>query len=349
MSLRARSLAPLGGLLLLLLVLPGLASAATFHWHKAIRLEPIRNGGLDAVSCANAKFCVAGDQSGDITWTVRPTAGNGSWIRPFHVDSAGPITGISCPTPSFCAAVDQAGSIVYSLHPTKGPRFWSRPVRIDSALSVGGGPAGLTAISCPSARLCVAVDGAANANVLVSTDPTGGKAAWSTVALEGPATSVSCSTVTLCVIGGSQRYVSTDPTSTTAWKAGGALGNGVYQSVDCVGLRLCIGVGFSNTSPGLASATATPTGTWSAPVSVVADPPGIGSGLLDAVGCTRGTCVALDGFDNAYVTSQALKGIWSAATAIRPKSASQFNAISCTSGLCVVVDSAGVETTGILS
>jgi hypothetical protein len=330
-------------------LLSGVANAATFHWHRAIRLEPVRNGGLDAVSCANAKFCVAADQSGDITWTLRPTAGNGAWSRPVHVDSAGPITGVSCPTPSFCAAVDASGSVVYSLHPTKGARFWSRPVRIDAAQSVGGGPAGLSAISCPSARLCVAVDAAANANVLVSTNPTGGKAAWSTVALEGPATSVSCSTTTLCVIGGSQRYVSTDPTSPTAWKAGGALQDGVYASVDCVGLHLCVGVGFSNSTPGLASATATPTGAWSAPVAVLANPPAISSGLLDTVGCTRGTCVALDGFDNAYVSSHALKGLWSAGRPIRPKSASQFNAVSCTSGLCVVVDSAGVETTGILS
>ena len=334
--------------LVLLLALPGVAQAAAFHWNRALRLEPVQNGGLDAVSCANSRFCVAVDASGHVTQTTRPLGGNGSWSAPARIDTSGSLTGISCPTTTFCAAVDDSGAVLTSTQPVRGGRSWSRPVRIDTVQAAGGGYAGLAAISCPTAKLCVAVDSAPHANVLYSSNPTGGKGAWQTIALAGPATSISCPATSLCVIGGTQRYVSTNPLSPTGWKASGALTGGVYQSVDCVGTTLCIGVGFSNDSPGLASATTTPTGSWSEPVSVAANPPAIGSGLVDTVGCTRGYCVALDGADNAYVTRSPTQGLWGSAAAIRSKSASQATAISCTSGICVVVDSAGVETTGQL-
>ena len=345
MSRRLNILLPLIGLLMLL-SLPAVANAASLSWNKAIRVEPTKDGGLSAVSCADLQLCVAGDQSGNIVTTTTPT--KGGWSAATQVDSAGAITGVSCPTATFCGAVDQAGAFIWSTTPTLGAKHWSHPVRIDATTAVGGGYAGLAAISCPSAKLCVAVDDASSADVLYSTDPTGGKAAWTTVKLQGPATSVDCPTTSLCVIAGTERYVSTDPASSTSWKASGALTGGVYQGVDCVGATLCINIGFGNSSPGFESATRTPTGAWSTDFNVVNDPPAIGSTLLDAVGCTRGTCVTLDGADNAYVSSASAQGLWSAATPIRTKSASQFNSVSCTSGMCVVVDSAGVETTGIL-
>lgn len=346
MSARAKILSPLIGLLLLLL-LPTVAGAATsFHWNRAVRVEPSKDGGLSAVSCPDLQLCVAGDESGDVVTTTRPTAG--VWNAAAKIDTAGPITGLSCPTTTFCGAVDGAGAFVWSTTPTLGQKHWSHPVRIDSTTGTGGGNSGLAAISCPSVKLCVAVDDASSANVFYSANPTGGKAAWQTVKLEGPATSVDCPSSTLCVIAGTERYVSIDPTSPTGWKASGALVGGVYQGVDCVGSTLCIGVGFGNTSPGFESATRTPTAAWSAVFNVVSNPPAAGTTLLDTVGCTRGTCVALDGADNASTSSSAARGLWSAPTAIRPKTVSQFNSVSCTSGMCVVVDSAGVATTGIL-
>ncbi len=334
--------------LLLLLVAPTVASAATptLHWNKAVRIEPSKNGGLSAISCPNLQLCVAGDESGDILTSVKPS--KSTWTAAAKVDSDGPITGVSCPTTTFCGAVDQSGGFIYSTTPTLGAKHWSHPMRIDATAAVGGGYAGLVSISCPSASLCVALDNASSSNVLYSTDPTGGKAAWKSVGLEGPATSVDCPSTTLCVAVGTERYVSVDPSVSTSWKAATALTGGVYQSVDCVGTTLCIGVGFGNTSPGFESATRTPTGTWSTVFNVVTNPPAIATTLLDTVGCTRGTCVALDGADNAYTSNAAARGLWSGPTAIRPKTASQFNAVACTSGVCVVVDSAGVETTGLL-
>jgi hypothetical protein len=346
-TLRLKVLVPVLALFVLLSV-PALASAASFKWDKGLRLESVKDGGLDAVSCATSKFCVAGDASGNVVTTMNPTGGNRAWTSPAKVDAAGPITGISCPTTTFCGAVDQAGAFVSSTQPTEGAKHWSHPVRIDAADAVGGGYAGLSAISCPSAQLCVAIDNGARSNVLYSTDPTGGKGAWKTVALAGPATSIDCPSTSLCVIAGSQRYVSTDPSDPTSWKPSGALTGEVYQAVDCVGSTLCIGVGFGNTTPGFETATKSATGTWSASFGVETNPPSIGSGLLDAVGCTRGYCVALDGYDNAYVSNTPTTGVFGAGQPIRTKSASQSNAISCTGGVCVVVDSSGVETTGVL-
>jgi hypothetical protein len=58
---------------------------------------------------------------------------------------------------------------------------------------------GLSGVSCPSAALCVAVDGAGN--VLTATSPTGGSAAWTITNVDGPTAlaSVSCPSVSLCV------------------------------------------------------------------------------------------------------------------------------------------------------
>ncbi len=347
MPLRLKLLLPLLALVGMLAV-PSLATAGSFKWDKDLRIEAAKYGGLTAVSCANSKFCVAADQSGRVLTTTNPTGGKHSWSGAATVDRAGPITAISCPTTTFCAAVDQVGAFVYSLKPTGGARAWSHPARIDPALAVGGGYAGLSDISCPTAKLCVAVDNGAKGNVLYSTDPEGGKAAWHSVALQGPVTSVDCPTATLCVAVGSERYVSTAPGNPTSWKASGALTGEVYQALDCVGVTLCVSVGFGNSSPGIASASTMATGVWSEPVAIEPSPPAVDQGLIDTVGCTRGTCVALDGFDNAFVSSKPTTGIWGPGAAIRPKSASDANAVSCTSGICVVVDSAGIETTGIL-
>ncbi|HET9074100.1 MAG TPA: hypothetical protein VFN48_05935 [Solirubrobacteraceae bacterium] len=341
-SSRIRSLALLG--LTLLLLLPASASAAGLRW-RAQRIESVHNGGLGAVSCADLQVCVAGDASGHVLVTTRIRASR--WSAPAKVDGAA-ITGLTCPTIHFCAAVDQGGGFISSTQPTRGARYWSHPVRIDANVAVGGGFAGFAGISCPAANLCVAVDDSQPANVFVSSDPTGGRSAWHSVALAGPATSVDCPTTKVCVVAGSQRYVSVDPTNLTSYKASGALGDAVYSAVDCVGVRLCVGVGFGNSSPGFASATRSATGTWSQVYQVAANPPAFTTGLLDAVGCTRGTCVTLDGLDNAYVSSTPVAGTWGNPAPIRPRSASQSNAISCTSGMCVVVDSAGVETTGLL-
>ena len=84
-------------------------------------------------------------------------------------------------------------------------------------------PVGLTGVACPSTSLCVAVDEAGN--VLTSTNPDGGEAAWSTpVGIDGGhrLEAIACPSVSLCVAvdNAGNAIVSTDPTGgAAAWTA----------------------------------------------------------------------------------------------------------------------------------
>jgi len=323
------------------------------HWNKAVRIEPAQLGGLSSVSCPATNLCATVDQSGHVIVSNNARGGASSWKRS-HIDGNVPLTGISCPTTSLCVAVDQNGNVITSVKPTGGASAWAKPVKIDTATSPGGGSVGLTGIACPTTTLCVAVDGATKGDVLVSTQPTGGAHAWtSTTIATGPLTSVACASSTLCVAAGDQHYVSDQPAGgTAAWKGTGTqLGGGVFSGIACPSITVCVGVGYSDSSTGVATGTTTPHGSarsWKT-VDVEAVPPVPGESLLGAIGCATTTvCVALDGQDNAYTTTAPVGGVWSGATPIRPKSAATSSALSCIPTLCVVVDSAGVETTGIV-
>jgi hypothetical protein len=323
------------------------------HWNKDVRIEAAKLGGLSAVSCPATNLCAAVDQSGDVVVSNNARGGASSW-KLAHVDGTVPLTGISCPTITLCVAVDQNGNVITSIKPTGGASAWSKPVKIDSATLSLGGSVGLTGIDCPTPTLCVAVDGAAKGNVIVSTQPTGGAHAWASATIAtGPLTSIDCASATLCVAAGDQHYISAQPAGgAAAWKATGTqLGGGVFSAISCPATTLCIGVGYGNSSTGVATATATPTAgarTWKT-VDVEAVPPVPGESLLGAVGCpTTSVCVAVDGTDNAYTTTAPVGGAWSGATPIRQDSAATSSALSCIPTLCVVVDSAGVETTGIV-
>jgi hypothetical protein len=61
--------------------------------------------------------------------------------------------------------------------------------------------ASLNAVSCASTSLCAAVDSAGN--ILISTNPTGGVATWSSADhLDDALLSISCTAGPLCVAGG---------------------------------------------------------------------------------------------------------------------------------------------------
>lgn len=342
--------------LLLGCALAGLISAQAqaapgIRWHKPVRLEPASDGGVQAVSCPSGRLCVAVDASGHVLYSRRPSGGAGSWSRPAHIDRSNALTGVSCPTIKFCVAVDDFGNVLTSTHPTKGTSGWSRPVRVDSVRTTDGGPAGLLSVSCPTTTLCVAVDGSASGGgILSTTRPRGGAHAWHTVRLGVPLEAVSCATAGLCVAAGAEHIYSTNPAGgRSAWHATGSpSGGGMLSAIDCPTTSLCVGAGFNDDTTGLINATGTPRGaarTWRT-LSLAPTPPTDSTGLFDAIGCARGKlCVALDSADNAYLSSTPVRG-WSGPQLIRTNPTSQQNAISCTTRLCVVVDSSGVETTG---
>lgn len=351
--MRALRALPLIAALLAAAVLPAVAGAASIRWNKAVRLVPSsHDGGLSAVSCPATNLCVAVDYAGYVIATSRPTGGNGSWTRAARIDR-NPLTGVSCPTTRLCVAVDANGGVLTSTKPTAGARAWSLPARVDTAAGPDGGPAGLLGVSCPTASLCVAVDGASPGDVVSTTSPAGGAKTWKVTKIGGTLTSISCASAGLCVAAGSQHYVSTSPAGgSSAWHATGSqAGGGIFSAIACPALRLCVAVGFGNTSTGLATTSSDPRGsarTWRT-VSIEPTPPDPGEGLLTAVGCAgTGLCIAVDGNDHAFTSTSPGKGIWSGPATVRPKSASITTAISCNRHLCVVVDGAGVETTGVV-
>jgi hypothetical protein len=333
----------------------GAEAAASVHWGKANLIEPPRNGGFGGVSCPASNLCVAVDSAGYLVTSTNPSGGVKAWSGTVPIDKGQMMTGVSCPTTSLCVAVDADGQVVTSVKPTGGAAAWSKPVRVDSTTSAGGGPAGLWGISCPTVTLCVAVDGNDPASVVTSTNPAGGARAWRVSALSGALTSVSCSSATDCVVAGTQHWYSTNPDGGAgAWHATGPqVGGGTLSAIDCPAATLCLGVGFGNTSSGLATGTSAPHGAATGWITTQLEPlpPIGGSGLLDGVGC-MGTsiCIAVDSTDSVFTTTAPVRGVWSGISEIAPASAATVtgSTIACASTVCVVVDSNGYAIAGTL-
>jgi len=213
---------------------------------------------------------------------------------------------------------------------------WSSPLEIDRGQA-------LSAVSCPSMGLCVAVDGAGRASV--STSPALASAgAWSApFALPGAGAlkAVSCASTTLCAAldGEGRLSLSTRPTVpgsgswAPAFSLPGALG---LTSVSCPAATLCVavdGTGHAvvSTAPASASAAA-----WSAPFALP------GAGALTSVGCASATlCAAVDGAGHVFLSTDPAggAGAWHARL-IDPTSG--LVAVSCYQpDSCVALDGAG--------
>lgn len=210
---------------------------------------------MGGISCPSPSLCVAVAYSGKVAYSTNPAGDRSAWTvtelgQPFD------LRGVSCPSPSLCVAVGNEGSVLASTDPTGGPSAW-RPVGAptgansmngvscpSAALCVTGSVGGIAAsidptapsswtlvspgtglpikdVSCPTASACAAIDN--NADVIVSTDPTGGPGAWwfknvIPFGSEGPGQGngmfgISCPLTSLCVAAGqdSQIITSTDP------------------------------------------------------------------------------------------------------------------------------------------
>lgn len=342
------------------LAMPAFAGAATYSmkWNRSLALlNPNYGGGFDSVACAPAVagntslLCVAGDVRGDVFVTAHPAQSSSKWHREF-IDKKLAITGISCPSAQLCVAVDSHGQVMHSTHPLDGVTAWSHAARIDKATQPGGGYAGLSAISCPTTTLCVAVDNAANGQVAFTTDPTGPASAWTLTTIGSGVTldTVSCASATFCMIGGTDGYYTTDPTGgSSAWKATTALTSSysVIASLTCNTIKLCVGVGYGNAGVGLATASSTPsTSTWSGAL-IGTNPPAPNAQVVDSVACpARNFCVAADAASNVYTSSSPVRGNWSVAKPLKKNSQSTVSQIACNATICVEVDNRGTVTYG---
>ncbi len=150
----------------------------------AWRARKISRNPLYAVSCASSRLCVALDSKGNVLSSAEPLGGASTWHGIRLGGSAYTLHSVSCPRPSLCVVGSDYARYAHSYYvsyaqvsvstdPTGGPRAW-RTIRLHS-----GDP---VAISCPSAKLCVAAGGT---ELLTSTDPAGGPRDWKDAYLPG--------------------------------------------------------------------------------------------------------------------------------------------------------------------
>jgi hypothetical protein len=105
-----------------------------------------------------------------------------------------------------CCHVSGEGPVIALFHPfVLDSRVWSEPTSgAWNSYTVNGAGGDLGSISCPTATFCVAAGNDAG-DALVSTDPTGGPAAWTSV-LADP---ISCPPSTAC---GTEAIIASDRT-----------------------------------------------------------------------------------------------------------------------------------------
>lgn len=189
-------------------------------------------------------------------------------------------------------------------------------------------------VSCPSESLCVA----GGRNVVTSTNPTGGAAAWtSTQVYEFNLSAISCPSASLCVGVDQQGNVvtSTNPTGGTgAWTVTHVDAGNFFNAISCPSASLCVGVDGS----GNAVTSTNPTGGAGAWTVTHAD----GGNFLSAISCPSASlCVAIDYAGNV-VTSTNPTGGAGAWTVTHVDVFSDIPAISCPSAsLCVAGDFQG--------
>ena len=147
------------------------------------------------MSCPSAGFCAAVDNKGNSLTSTNPTGGAAAWTLHSAIDGTNDLEGISCPSASLCVAIRQTDfteTILTSTAPTVNGPWKSRKVEPANQFFT------LFGISCPSKTLCVAADD--NGDVLTSTNPTGGAAAWTRTPVDARWSfyAMSCSTLPLC-------------------------------------------------------------------------------------------------------------------------------------------------------
>ena len=210
----------------------------------------------------------------------------------------------------------------------------------------------LTGISCPSIRLCVAVDSVGEA--LTSSDPGQADSRWSIATVDrdpqGPhpggsyLTDISCPSATMCVaVDSSGRVVSsTRPTrGSAAWRATEIDGSRSLRSISCPDRSLCVAVDDDGDVIASTNPSAKRSG-WT-----ITHIPGTRD--LTSVSCaSRRLCVATAAAAHGgtlLVSTQPTAGAhaWSVLTGMSPHA---FQSVSCLSEhLCVATDVGGYVTT----
>jgi hypothetical protein len=288
------------------------ASAASTAWAVVASPSPGPDNSLNAVSCATSRWCVSvGGYADAVTGlgrTLVETWDGTSWrIVPSPNVGAGnnDLFGVSCVTARSCVAVG------YYLDPVSGAlrtlvENWDGNTWTITPSPTPGVSGYLTAVSCATARSCVAVgvyqDAAYTFRTLAETwDGT----TWTVAAIPTPGSftdlrGVSCVTARSCVAVGVYDNLGISRTLVETWDGTswrivpspnvGAGNNGLF-GVSCATPRSCVAVGvYDNLGPGRTLVETWDGKTWTVTPSPT---PGL-SGYLSAVSCATATsCVAV--------------------------------------------------------
>ncbi len=223
--------------------------------------------------------------------------------------------------PAVTCAVSISGLVVN----TRGFAAWRQRSPLPATFTPING------VSCPSVSLCIAVDG--GGNVLSSSDPTGGRAAWSlNQVVSGPISAVSCPTAAFCAAVSSLMVLtSTDPVGgASAWHAA-TVDDRALTSISCASESLCIAT--DNSGDLLASTD--PTGGAGAWTKVDVD----NGTWITSVSCpSTALCVATDYGGNVITSTNPTGGAqaWSIAKVDTEPGAAALVGVNCPSAsLCI--------------
>lgn len=213
------------------------------------------------------------------------------------------------------AAVGLAIAVAVLTAPAPSSLAWGKPVR------VAGGHGGLSAISCPTATDCLAVDAHGDA---VTWNGKRWSAAVPAIAGAAGLDALSCPSAGFCAAAGNGLWTGHG----TQWtKDGPPVTTDSWLAVSCPSVTFCAAAtaaGYLSEYNGRA---------WSAPVLVDSDVPG--SITVSCASAAR--CVAMDGYGAVYE--------WDGARWTQSRGFDKYASLGCApDGFCMVLDSGAAYT-----
>ncbi len=235
-----------------------------WKWKSIYKTEPYLNFNPSGVACPSTRLCVVTDAAGNILTSTDPARRR--W-KTGRLPGLGPqdftgvdLASLSCPSVHLCLSVVGPQTVALSTNPAGGAHTWRTSGQPSTHL-------GTEALTCASARLCVATLGDL---VLSTSHPAGGAATWRSSYLDqgyNPLTAIACTNDQLCVgtdAGGNLITSNAPSTSATAWNVAPlAIGSQTspMSSLACPSASWCA----ATTSSGLLITSANPSnaGAWS--------------------------------------------------------------------------------------
>src|SRR5215831_15561691 len=294
-------------------------AAASSSWRAQQTPNPvIRNGVLDAISCASPGTCLAVGGYENRAGTGLPLAeartSTGWRVQPAPAPPGAVFSnlfGVSCTAADACTAAGYYTDGLRHIHPL-AERWDGTSWRIQAAPSPLGRPlSGFFAVSCTSATACTAVGAQTDATGTTALAERWDGTSWRVQATPSPAGSavaeffaVSCTSASACTAGGA----SLDNSGTsvplaerwdgTSWRVqvtpapAGSIGSG-FAGMSCSSATVCIAAGSYGTSGGSGVMLAERWNGTRWRIQVTPSPAGATGSELLAVSCTAtGACTA---------------------------------------------------------